>query len=165
MNVEGKVKWYSKNKKFGFISRPDNEETNIFFRVENIIGSEDPLDEGKDIIIPENGDTVIFEEYKYKEQKRAKKIKIKQRNSINFICPNCKEKIVPKIEMTQNSKRKEKKIGIDFEEEIPVRKVCPNCYHVIEEFKTVYDSLNKYNKYAGVVLILLITYIFHLFLN
>jgi len=67
--------------------------------------------------------------------------------------------------MSQNHKRKEKKIGVDFEEETPIKKVCPNCYHLIEEFVTKHDNLNRYNKYAGVVLIFLIIYIFYRVLN
>jgi len=34
MRLVGKIKWYSKNKKFGFISSENNEDSNIFFRIE-----------------------------------------------------------------------------------------------------------------------------------
>ena len=165
MKSTGKIKWYSKSKKFGFISSEEDETENIFFRVENLKKSLDLLDKEESKITPENGDVVEFDKYIYNDQKRAKNIVIKQRSSISFVCPSCKEVIVPKIIMNQNHKRKEKKIGVELEEDVPVKKVCPNCYYLIEEFKTTYDNLNKYNKYAGVILILLITYIFHRILN
>ena len=87
-NQKGKVKWFSEDRGFGYIT--NNENKDLYFGVKDIEGAE----------LPEHGDLVLFSEYIGKENTAAAtEIKILERKKprLNIItCPDCKRKVEPK---------------------------------------------------------------------
>lgn len=157
--INGIIKWYSKSKEFGIIYSDDYKNNNIFFNLKNIKKSFDDRDEENECIIPENGDYISFIPYERKNEIYAKKIEIKKRLSNYIICSNCKEKIIPLILFENNRRKKDVGIGSnsEFYVEEPCKKKCPNCDYTIEEFKTIYNEINKYNKYTGILSIIILS--------
>ncbi len=162
--TKGTIKWYSTSKKFGFIT--NNLDEDVFFRLDGLLRSEDPIDDSatdEDVLLPQIGDIVEFKEYLYKDNKRAKKIIIKQRSKSVFTCSHCNQIVTPQVIITQNSDLKEKKIGREFEQITPVKKICPNCHSVIDEYSTPEQKLSFFNKFSAMFLILIILWLFSKF--
>lgn len=158
MRASGKIKWYSVNKKFGFIT--NDKSNDVFFKLENIQKSIDSLDEKKEReeLIPEIGDSVEYTEYENKNQLKAKKITIKQRKHSVFICPHCNEKIKPKI-VFENDFR-DNNIGNEFEKSHPMYTICPNCFEKLDEYNTIYEDFSNHNRAALLLLILVVVSLF-----
>jgi len=91
--MQGKVKWFSKEKGYGFIT--DEYSTDRHFSVRDIIGAD----------LPSNGSTVEFEPSQGSKGPRAQSIRIiHQADSTSSrvtddrdTCNNCGKKMVPRI--------------------------------------------------------------------
>jgi len=107
--VKGKIKFYNKEKGYGFIINENLED--YFFSIKD----------WKNIDIPETGDEVEFEETITKKGKQAKNIKLlnKTINKSKIICPNCKREIIPRIIVYHGE---------------PEKSVCPFCGETIKKF-------------------------------
>ena len=111
--MQGKVKWFSNEKGYGFIVSNNGDEH--YFNVREIIG----------IDLPKNGDVVEFESKKGSKGYKAIKIKIiskakkKEKEDDRINCPNCGKKIVPRL--------------ITYQGE-PQKSVCPYCATVVKQF-------------------------------
>jgi len=121
--IIGTVKWFSKEKGYGFITNEDNED--FYFNIKSIIGAE----------LPNNSDTVEFEAKKAKKGMRAIDIKIvkkaennRQDDRIN--CPACGKKIVPRM--------------ITYRGE-PEKSVCPYCGSTVKVFSKCFIATAVYN--------------------
>lgn len=122
--LEGKIKWFSQEKEYGFIT--DNDNLDYYFHKDQVL-------ENGDIAI---GDVVIFNSYTFKGGYRAKKINIVEKvNSDKIKCKNCNQEIIPKIVTGEVVKGR-------FYDVIPKYIACPVCYHVFEEIK----DENNYKK-------------------
>lgn len=87
--MKDKVKWFSKEKGYGFIT--DKENNDLYFGVQDIIGPD----------LPEHGDIVEYESYIGREDKTcAKDIKIVTRKFPEFKkipCGSCGIDVEPKL--------------------------------------------------------------------
>ena len=116
-DVEGKVKWFSEEKKYGFIT--DNDNLDHYFHYDQVL-------ESKDIGI---GDKVIFNGYFFRDGYRAKKIRvIEKANNDKIKCKNCNQEIIPKIITGEVIRGR-------LYDVIPKYIACPVCSHVFEEIK------------------------------
>ena len=88
MEQNGKVKWFSVERGYGYIT--NNENKDLYFGVKDVIGSE----------LPENGDIVSFYLYIGKENlEAAKSIRITEKKNPEFrkiICNSCGREVDPK---------------------------------------------------------------------
>ncbi len=87
--MDGKVKWFSKEKGFGFIVGLDGKDH--FAGATNVKGAD----------LPNNGDIVTFDPVKGKRGPRAENVTIKKKfidtTDSRVICRNCGKKIIPRI--------------------------------------------------------------------
>lgn len=113
----GRVKWYSKKKKYGFVV--DKQNIEYFFH-------SDRMPKGSPI--PKVKDIVEFTPLSGKRGEKATDIKILVNGEAEkFRCPSCHEEIVPKII------EKERKRG-KFVTEIRNASICPNCDYEFDEY-------------------------------
>ena len=125
--MQGKVKWFSEEKGYGYIVADDEKEH--YFNVRDIYGA----------ILPRNGDVVSFESGQSPKGPRASSVAIVSKSqSISeghstderVICTHCGKKIIPKIIMGRPL------IGYDL---VPKKSVCPFCagtYKIIKDNET-----------------------------
>ena len=94
IHMQGKVKWFSKEKGYGFIFGEDNQD--YFYFVNQVAGEE----------LPSNGDVVIFEPYQGKKGLAGKNVRLVERinssgqpqNSNSKIqCKFCGKEVVPRL--------------------------------------------------------------------
>lgn len=87
-NQKGKVKWFSDERGYGYIT--NNENKDLYFGVKDVLGAE----------LPERGDLVSFKEYIGKEgTDAATEIRITHQLNPNIKkidCPSCKRLVEPK---------------------------------------------------------------------
>lgn len=91
--MEGKVKWFSQEKGFGFIYGDDEIER--FFHIRDVKGGD----------LPSNGDIVSFSHQDAKKGPRASDIEIKEKgkrknsrkSDPRVVCSNCKKMMVPRV--------------------------------------------------------------------
>jgi len=91
--VQGKVKWFSVEKGYGFITGTDG--TDRFFSVQDVVGAE----------LPGNGDSVTFIHKNAQKGSRAASVNITtkaapathNRSDDRVTCPHCQKKMVPRI--------------------------------------------------------------------
>jgi len=113
--VEGKVKWFSVEKGYGFITGTDGSDR--YFSVQDVVGAE----------LPGNGDSVTFEHRHGKKGPRAAGITIvakaappaNQRQDDRVTCEHCNRKMVPRIITDRGSLS---------------HSVCPFCGSTYEDF-------------------------------
>ncbi|MCF2826360.1 cold shock domain-containing protein [Pseudoalteromonas sp. L23] len=111
--MKGKVKWFSSEKGYGFITSELGDDH--YFNVQDIIGAD----------LPDNGDQVDFESAKSAKGFRAKNTRIiskvikEERRDDRIECTECSRKIVPRIITDKGS--------LDHS-------VCPYCGTWIEDF-------------------------------
>ena len=113
--MKGVIRWFSKEKGFGFILGED--EKNYFVHIKDIKG----LD------IPKEKDKVEFEIIKTEKGLKAVNVKIIDKNTKEntdsfVVCNNCNKKIVPRIV---------------FENGTPMRSICPYCGSTYKVFKEI----------------------------
>lgn len=86
--IRGKVKWFSNEKGYGFITNKNNID--LYFGVKDVIGAE----------LPERGDMVEYVEYMGRENVlAAADVIILEKNSPTFKkihCDSCKTDVIPK---------------------------------------------------------------------
>lgn len=118
---EGTVKWFSKEKGYGFISLENNEDH--YFRIQDVKGAE----------LPSNGDSVKFESTLEERGFRAKKVQILEKSAAyrddRIVCPHCRKKMVPRIITYQGSLR---------------GSVCPFCGGKIKNFSQCFIATAVY---------------------
>lgn len=120
----GKVKWFSQDKGYGFITSNAGEDHH--FNVQGINGPD----------LPSNGDGVSFESKTGNKGKRAVNVTITSksskvtRNSDDRInCPSCHKKIVPRM-ITYRGK--------------PEKSVCPYCAATVRTFSNCFIATAVY---------------------
>lgn len=122
--MQGKVKWFSSEKGYGFIT--SNNGDDHYFNVTEIIGAD----------LPNNGDIVEFESkegnkgYKALQVKIISRVEKKERQDDRINCPSCGKKIVPRM--------------ITYRGE-PEKSVCPYCAATVKEFSKCFIATAVYN--------------------
>ena len=131
-----KVKWFSQEKGYGFITDESNQD--LYFGVQDIIGPD----------LPENGDDVEYESYIGREEKTcARNVKITKKRFPEFkkiCCSSCEMNVEPKLWHYG---------GSDFTH-IQTQYLCPHCGNSL--FKTG----GGFNTYAKSILVLFSVVIF-----
>lgn len=119
--MQGKIKWFSEEKGYGYIVGDD--ERDYYFNIREVQG----------VDLPGNGDLVSFESGQGKKGPRAASVVInaKGQPKIQFngsgrpddraTCPRCGKKMVPRLITYQGS---------------PEKSLCPFCGGVYKEFST-----------------------------
>lgn len=114
--IKGKVKWFSNDKGYGFIT--SESEVDHYFNIRNVTGA----------TLPQNGDCVEFESKKGSKGYVAEKVAITERGERTnkhsnrddrITCPNCSRKIVPRIITYRGNAEKS---------------ICPFCATTIDKF-------------------------------
>jgi len=110
---QGRIKWFSSEKGYGFIVGDDNIER--YYNVRDIQGAD----------LPQQGDTVAFLHRQGKKGARAAEIHLMQRQQQDnhddrATCAACHKKMVPRIV---------------FENHAPAYSVCPFCMTVYKDFR------------------------------
>jgi len=111
--MEGKVKWFSVDKGYGFITGTDG--TDRYFSVRDVVGS----------ALPGNGDLVTFEHQQGKKGARAAGVKISrkaeppadQRQDSRVTCSHCNRNMVPRIVFSRSV----------MGDSVPSYSLCPFC--------------------------------------
>ena len=120
--MKGKVKWFSREKGFGFITGEDGIDR--FFNVQSIKGSE----------LPNYGDIVEFEHQEGKKGTRATNVVIIEKSKHSqrddrVICPYCGKKMVPRLITYRGSIQKS---------------VCPFCGGTYKDFSRCFIATAVY---------------------
>lgn len=119
--MEGKVKWFSKEKGFGFIVGNDGIER--FFGVRNIKG----------VNLPNNGDFVTFESAEGKKGPKALNITIIKKGESSSdereTCSSCGKKMIPRIITGPPLVH-----GQGGWTPVPKKSVCPFCGNLHKKF-------------------------------
>lgn len=133
--MKSQVKWFSKEKGYGFIT--DEQNRDLYFGVQDIIGPD----------LPEHGDIVEYETHIGREEKIcANEIKILKKRFPEFKkihCQSCDMKVEPKLWHYG---------GSDFTN-IQTQYLCPHCGHPL--FKTG----GGFNLYAKTILVVFTIFI------
>ena len=130
--IAGKVKWFSSDKGFGFIT----DECNVdhYFGVTDVVGSD----------IPEAGDLVSFSASQGKRGRRATQITSLRKgegssSDQRVVCTGCERKMVPRMITSQGSL---------------VKSVCPYCGTVFKDFSACFIASAVYGPEAEELLAL-----------
>lgn len=136
MIVQGKVKWFSKEKGYGYIVGEDGAEH--YFNVRDIKGTD----------LPQNGDCVSFESSRGKKGPRASSVVITEksdhhaanRTDDRAVCQHCGKKMIPRI-VTSGG--------------VPIHSLCPFCGKTYKKFKACFIATAVYgDPYASEVIAL-----------
>jgi len=116
---KGTVKWFSKEKGYGFITGEDNQD--YFFHIKEVKGTE----------LPNNKDKVEFKTEETKKGLKAVNVKITEKSSATeknslATCPHCKKKMVPRVVFKYGS---------------PVESICPFCGKQYKDFTANIDPI------------------------
>lgn len=119
--MEGKVKWFSEAKGFGFIVGNDGEER--FFGVRDIKGAD----------LPNNGDSVAFDVAEGKKGPKATNVTITKkgegRSDERATCSSCGKKMIPRIITGPPLVH-----GQGSWTPVPKKSVCPFCGSIHQKF-------------------------------
>jgi len=130
--VQGKVKWFSEEKGYGYIVGDD--EKDHYFNVREVQGAD----------LPRNGDLVAFESSEGQRGPRATAVVITSRNSSESrssgnqraddraTCPHCGKKMVPRIITYRGS---------------PQKSLCPFCGGTYKTFGWCFIATAVYGDY------------------
>jgi len=114
--MQGRVKWFSNEKGYGFITSDDG--TDHYFNVKSVNGSE----------LPREGDIVKFDSKQGNKGFRAEDVSIEVRKTSSqkfqkaddrIQCPKCNKKIVPRLVTYRGSAD---------------RSLCPYCGALVKDF-------------------------------
>jgi len=130
--VQGKIKWFSEEKGYGYIVGDD--EKDYYFNVREVQGSD----------LPHNGDLVSFEVSHGKKGPRANRVVITMKCQSNIqsnrsgrpddrtTCPHCGKKIVPRLIIRDGRL---------------VKSLCPFCGGVYQKFSPCFIATVVYGDY------------------
>ncbi|WP_418356979.1 cold-shock protein [Shewanella basaltis] len=134
---QGKVKWFSQEKGYGFIT--SNSGVDHYFNVQAINGAN----------LPSNGDNVSFESISGNKGAKAANVSIERRvirpkprqvdDRVN--CPSCNKKIVPRMITYQGN---------------PQKSICPYCAALVKNFQPDSNNWGCFIAIAVVFLLFLI---------
>ena len=119
--MNGKVKWFSREKGYGFIYGDDNLDR--FFGVRDIVGPD----------LPNIGDVVTFEPYQAEGEARASTICITESGNLGISkvpideiveCPHCHKHVQPRIVTWRGFSDKT---------------LCPRCGETIKDFLSKFE--------------------------
>lgn len=136
--MEGKVKWFSSEKGYGYIVGEDTKD--YYFNVSQVQGSD----------LPRNGDVVNYEPSQGKKGPRASAVRIKIRSTATsqssgrsddrVECPSCRKRMVPRMVTYQGS---------------PSKSLCPFCGTTYKDFSKCFIATAAYgDPYAPEVIAL-----------
>ncbi|WP_158768868.1 cold-shock protein [Paraglaciecola sp. L1A13] len=130
--MRGKIKFFSKEKGFGFVVADDGTEH--FLGVREVIGAD----------LPNNGDIVEFESRKGKKGPYAAQLKIltssensEQRKDDRVVCPSCNKKIYPKLIHDRGA----------FGDPKPRKSLCPFCGATVKDFSGCFIATSVYGDF------------------
>lgn len=122
--MEGKVKWFSAEKGYGFLFGDDGREYHCSAR--DVQGAD----------LPHNGDRVSFDGADGKRGPRATKVQILERGKSSqegqderVVCEGCGKKMVPRIAMNNGR---------------PYKSYCPFCGHKHRDFSACFIATAVY---------------------
>jgi len=130
--VQGKIKWFSEEKGYGYIVGDDQKD--YYFSIREVQGAD----------LPRNGDVVTFEGGEGKKGPRATAVTIiaksasraqpssNPRSDDRVTCPHCKKKMVPRIITYGGSLEKS---------------VCPFCGETYKKFSACFIATAVYGDY------------------
>ncbi len=130
--MQGKIKWFSEEKGYGYIVGDDGKD--YYFNIREVQGAE----------LPGNGDAVSFSGGQGKKGPRATSVvltgKSQSKNQSNggrrpddrATCPHCGKKMVPRLITYRGS---------------PKKSLCPFCGGVYKEFSSCFIATAVYGDY------------------
>ncbi len=128
--LKGKIKWFSKEKGYGFIFGEDKKD--YFVHIKDVKGED----------IPQEKDEVEFKVIKNKKGLKAIDVIIIKKNKENqrkklAICQHCGKEMVPRVIFTQG---------------VPRGSICPFCGKTYKVFKASEEDLTAMYIIMGLVL-------------
>jgi cold shock CspA family protein len=131
----GQVKWFSKDKGFGYIVGTEGQEH--YFNVRDIDG----------VTLPDTGDEVRFNSVRNDKGLRAKRVTIERKASIQHavhssdyrvLCAHCNKKMIPRMMSDR---------------ERPSYSVCPFCAGTYKDFSAPFSEMLKLLLGGAVVIV------------